>query len=76
MLFELPYGLTVDVALDNGVIISGLPREVDDDGREFNAAMDGIEAFVLALACEGVDLTQPVFAKAIETAVDACGNNL
>lgn len=42
----------------------------------FNGAMDGIESFVLALACEGVDIETPEFRDALKTACDACANNI
>lgn len=42
---------------------------------EFNRVIDGIEALVLAAACEGIDVESPAFLAAIETAVEAAGNN-
>jgi hypothetical protein len=44
--------------------------------RRFNAAVDGLEALILAHACAGVDIASPAYIEGIETAVDAIGNNL
>ena len=76
--------MTVDVDVDvkNGQVSSILHEDpadcvdVDCDPSEYNAAIDGIESFILALACEGVDLSKPEFSRALETAVESCANNL
>jgi hypothetical protein len=39
-----------------------------------NAALDGLEALILAHACAGIDVTTPVYLEGIETAVDAIVN--
>lgn len=44
--------------------------------RRFNAAIDGLEALILAHACAGVDIASPAYVEGIETAVDAIGNHL
>ena len=44
--------------------------------RRFNAAIDGLEALILAHACAGVDIASPAYIEGIETAVDAIGNHL
>jgi hypothetical protein len=44
--------------------------------RAFNAAIDGLEALILAHACAGVDITSPAYIESIEAAVDAIGNHL
>lgn len=80
-------GLALVIENGSGRIIKGLPREeadktpniVDcniDDCREYNAAMDGIESLVLALACAGVNITSLAFVSSLDTALEACGNNL
>jgi hypothetical protein len=40
------------------------------------ASADALESFILALACEGYDVTSSSFICALETAVEAIGNNL
>jgi hypothetical protein len=46
-----------------------------DEGRaQFNAAIDGIESMILALAVAGVDVETPAVVEAIESAIDAIGN--
>jgi hypothetical protein len=44
--------------------------------RLCGAALDAIESLVLAHACAGVDVASPAYIEGIETAVDACLNNL
>lgn len=57
-----------------GTITSDLhDLEGDDEGMPYyNAAMDGIEATVLAQAVAGVDIADPKYLEGIETAVQAC----
>ena len=40
----------------------------DPDDDEYNAAIDGLEALVLALHCAGFDVTTPQFVEAVTTA--------
>lgn len=47
----------------------------DDDADEYNRAIDGLEALVLAQALAGIDVTTPAYIKALATAVDAIYNN-
>ena len=42
----------------------------------FNTAVDALESCILALACEGVDITTPAFGRAVLTTLDACENHL
>jgi len=50
-------------------------RELEKEGRlVYNAAIDGMESLLLALACEGVDVTGPAFGKAVLTVLDKLGN--
>ena len=44
--------------------------------RDYNLAMDGIESLLLALACEGVDVSSQAFRNALQTATESCANNL
>jgi len=79
---KLPcYGITVTLARENAVeepgagsIVSDL-READTAAnRQYNSAIDGLEALILAHACAGVDVESPAYLEGIETAVDAIGN--
>ena len=71
-LIELPVGnIKIEIYYDkndeklvSGTVTSSL-KEFEDD-NEYNAAMDGIESLLLALACAGVDITAPAFIKSIE----------
>ena len=62
----------------SGVMESqGIKRPGDADSMEelcFNAAVDGVEALVLCLACAGVDVTSKPVLDAINTALDAINN--
>jgi hypothetical protein len=60
-------------------IKSGLldPADVgDDDSREYWGAMHAIESLVLAHAAAGVDIQSPDYIEGLETALDACANEL
>ena len=63
-----------------GVITSaGLKTPGDADSTEeqvMNAAIDGMEALILALACAGIDISTPAFKKAVISANDALVNNI
>ncbi|MFI5379022.1 MAG: hypothetical protein ACHRHE_06990 [Tepidisphaerales bacterium] len=43
---------------------------------QFDAAMNAIESLILAHACAGIDITAPAYVEGIETAVQACANQL
>ncbi len=62
-----PYQGTIQSDLKDG--------DGDDPNPEYDAAVDGFEAFLLALACEGVDVTTPEFQRAIDTVVDGIVTN-
>lgn len=74
------------VSYDGGSLVSkGLHDEVDRnaldrieqaDFDEDEAAVNAIEALVLAHAMEGIDVTTPVYECGVETAIEAIGNNV
>jgi beta-lactamase superfamily II metal-dependent hydrolase len=73
--------ITVRVDDDGtGVITStGLKTTGDADSTEeqiMNAAIDGMEALILSLACAGVDISTEAFKTAIISANDALVNNI
>jgi hypothetical protein len=80
---KLPcYGITVTLARENGVeepgsgsIVSDL-HEPETATRRYNAAIDGLEALILAHACAGVDVESPAYLEGIETAVDAIASRV
>lgn len=72
-------GFEVEVD-DNGggTLIQGIndtfgidPDDVDDYGR---GCIDALESLLLSLACEGVDISTPAFEVAVQTSLDAIGN--
>lgn len=58
-----------------GTVEDESPDETESRDR-FNAMMDGIESLLLALAVNNVDITNSAFESALQTALDACGNNV
>lgn len=42
----------------------------------YNAAIDGIEAMILAQFCAGVDYMCPAYQQGIKDAVQACADNI
>jgi len=81
---QLPcYGITVTLARENGAeepgsgsIVSDLREPETAANRRYNAAIDGLEALILAHACVGVDVESLAYLEGIETAVDAIANRL
>lgn len=70
-------GITVDFERGEGGDISSIMKNTDDeDDIEYNAAIDGIESLILAHACAGVDIESAAYIEGIQTAVEACANNL
>ena len=49
-------------------------REDTENREAYNHVMDGIEALLLALAAEGVNVARKEFRTAIQTAQDAAAN--
>lgn len=71
------YNLTVTLdGKGSGVIDSELHDKAVETpmSRKFNAAMDAVEAMVLAHACAGVDITAPAYLEGIEVAVNAAAD--
>jgi hypothetical protein len=44
--------------------------------RQYNTAIDGLEALILAHACAGLEVQAPAYVEGIETAVEAIANHL
>ncbi len=75
------YNIVINIVTDEEKIsISGnITSELHEDGEDdelYNAAMDGIESMILAHAIAGIDVTSPAYIQGIETAVNACANNI
>ena len=76
-------GVIIDIQLDGkggGSITSNLKSDPDDgipdDGDEFyDAAIDGIEALIMAHACSGVDVADRRYIDGILAAVEGAANN-
>jgi hypothetical protein len=84
---KLPcYGIVIEYENGGGNITSQLHESVevdvtrDDDevARDelYDAAMDAVESMVLAHAIAGIDVSSPAYLEGIETAVQACSNNI
>jgi len=51
-------------------------EHADDEGRaEFNAAIDGLESLVLAMAVAGLDVTSAKFRDCLQTSLTAITSN-
>lgn len=83
--YELPFGVQVSSVDGGWSITSALSEEFVDPNETDNAelesargeaAADGMESLILALAAEGYDLSAPAFVRAMETAVQQTGANL
>lgn len=48
---------------------------MNEEDIEFNAAIDGIEALILAHYCAEINVNDSAYLEGIKTAVDACNNN-
>ena len=73
------FGIVVTLDGEGGGAITSELHDTDGDDETvpyYNAAMDGIEAVVLAHAVAGVDITSPAYYDGIETAVQACATNI
>jgi hypothetical protein len=56
----------------DGKIISSLKESKDNEPNpEYDAAIDGLEALILALGCQGVNMQDRAIEAAINDAVDA-----
>jgi hypothetical protein len=56
----------------------GYARPFEGEGgtwNEYNAAIDGLEALILAHACAGIDIMDSKYQEGIVTAVEAISNN-
>ncbi len=49
---------------------------LDVSQEDFNAAVDGIEGLLLAMACEGIPLNTPHMKRSISMALESAANNL
>lgn len=78
----LPFGITIDVSGEDALLLSSDLREQlvddadEDGGVHGEIAANAVEALLLALAAEGVDLTGPGAQRAVETTIEAIANNL
>lgn len=72
------FGIVVTLEGKGGTITSDLHELGDEPGMDtdprdvlYGAAIDGLEAMVLAQAVAGVDITDPAYLSGIESAVQA-----
>lgn len=67
------FNLRVELHTGGGTITSDLTADVDRTapGDEHAAAMDAVEALVLAHAVAGVDIATPEYVTGLQHAVDA-----
>ncbi len=68
------YGIVIE---NNGItstLKDGEPADYGDD--EYLAAVDAVEAMVLAHALAGIDVTSPAYVQGITAAVEGIANNV
>lgn len=72
------YPISVTVNKDGvGTIKSDLKEQYEDKRLPMiGAQINAIESFILALACEGIDVSDSKFAAAIGTCLEAIENNI
>lgn len=70
------FGIVVTLEGKGGTITSELHELGDEPGMDtdpkdvlYDAAIDGLEAMILAQAVAGVDITDPAYLSGVETAV-------
>jgi len=71
------------ITIAPGIVISNLKqpipcgrRETAEAVIEYNAAIDGLESLLLALATEGQDVSSPAFQRAVITAMEKISEEL
>jgi len=67
------YDIIITLDDGGGTITHGLYEEHD---TLYNSAIDGITSMILAHAIAGVDVESPEYIEGIETAVNACADNI
>ena len=74
---KLPcYNIVVWTSDSGGRIDSDLVASHECPDKPFTAAMNALEAMILAHACAGVDIESPAYIEGIETAVQAVTDRL
>jgi len=70
--------VTFEVSAKEAIVVGpgSLESSVVKGRGKYGAAIDGIEALLLALASEGVDISDPRFHSAVETAIESVAENL
>jgi hypothetical protein len=58
-------------------LIQSFERDDISEGcAEYNAALDALESLILAHASNNIDVTSEAYQNGVQTALDACANNL
>jgi hypothetical protein len=74
--FNLPFGIQIHAYPEGGgTIRSGLTHELGKSVRA-KASSDALEALLLAMAGQGIDVGSAQMQAAVTTAVDAIANHL
>lgn len=78
LFYLFPGGHNIEVRLqeNGGVIVSDLKGDDAEEDGDYNLAVDGIEALILAHACAGVDVQDERYVQGVLTAIEAAANNL
>lgn len=70
-------GILIELNNESGTI-SSMHRVVEqnNDDKNYNHCMDGIESLILAHAISGVDVTNKKYIDGIKTALESCSNGV
>ena len=69
--------VTTDAATDTGSVRSNLHHPANEpDAEHWNAAVDMLEAVVLAHALAGIEVAAPAYVEGLNTAIEAASNHL
>lgn len=82
MYYQYGLGDDIDVSVDLSAESIGsistsfkVSAEKDESDGAFNAGIDGLESLLLAMACQGVDITDDKIVNAVYDAVEGIANN-
>jgi nucleoside-diphosphate-sugar epimerase len=82
---NLPYGIVIGTPTNSeggGIIVSNLAMEllgddnVDEEDLEVKSISDAIESLLLAMASNGIDMTDPRISKSIVDSVEALAQKM
>lgn len=71
----LPFGIEILASSGGGIITSKLAAVLGTNGQG-RLAVDALESLLLAMACQGLDVSSPQMARAVDKAVESLRHQL